>query len=107
MAVANIGFNDTDFNEYTWYAPLMETSRSRIVDQPKRLVHFEHDDQYYWAWIVNIVEAEVLKTEKFRDPQTLLKAYNWIDEWGMSNLMRVDYMKLIMDNKDRTPNCIE
>lgn len=101
MAVANIGFNDMQFNEFDWYAPVLENSLSRIVDQPKRLVHFESGDGYYWAWIVNIMGAEVVKTEKFRSQQNLLKAYNWVDDWGMSNLMRVDYMKLVVDIQRR------
>lgn len=101
MAVANIGFNDMQFNEFDWYAPVLENSLSRIVDQPKRLVHFESGDGYYWAWIVNIMGAEVVKTEKFRSQQNLLKAYNWVDDWGMSNLMRVDYMKFVVDIQRR------
>lgn len=103
MAVANIGFNDIDFNEFDWYAPVLEVNRSRMVDQPRRLVHFESGDGYYWAWVVNLRGAEVWQTEKFRSQQNLLEAYSWVDDWGMSNLMRVDYMKLVMDNRRREP----
>ena len=104
MAVTRIGFADRDFNEDDWYASVINVEEQKHISQPNHLVHFEHDDSYYWAWIINLRKAEVVRSEKFRDPQNLLKAYSWIDDCGMSNLMRVDYIKLIMDNNCHIPN---
>lgn len=103
MAFTRIGFDDRPFNEQDWYAPVVNVEEQKHISQPNHLVHFEHDDSYYWAWIINLREAEVVRSEKFRDQQNLLKAYSWVDDCGMSNLMRVDYIKLYTTNGDR-PN---
>lgn len=99
MARTRIGFDDDTFNEIDWFAPVVNNEDQKYISQPSHLIHFEHDDTYFWAWIINLKKAEVIKSEKFRDQENLLKAYSWIDDCGMSNLMRVDFIKMYTNNR--------